>query len=274
MVITNPTIGSDFELFIKDKTTNEFTSIEGKLGGTKEQPLDIGEGCYRQEDGVAAEFNIPPVTNKEGWLNSINYCLAMGQLFIEPNYFFVFDSSADFPSSQLETKQATSFGCSPSRNAWTIGETRKTPCKERPSLRTTGFHIHVGFSLDTLGDESLKQQVDRFIKLFDKYLGIPSLLLDPDDSRRQLYGEAGDHRVKIIDNTCIIEYRSLGGFMITYRDWVYDQIQIIIERFNAEEQVDEEIRRIIDHNMKDAAAQFIEQNTITLPKTTFAHVEF
>jgi len=54
MKINNPTVGSDFEMFICDKDGNLISGV-GLIGGTKEEPLSIGERCYRQEDNVMGE---------------------------------------------------------------------------------------------------------------------------------------------------------------------------------------------------------------------------
>ena len=55
--ISNCTFGSDFELFTKNKEDEIVPAI---IDGTKEVPVPIGNDCYSQRDGVAAEFNIPP----------------------------------------------------------------------------------------------------------------------------------------------------------------------------------------------------------------------
>lgn len=52
--INNPTFGSDFEMFVEDQQ-GVIVPVVGLLGGTKSEPLDIGEGCFRQEDNTQAE---------------------------------------------------------------------------------------------------------------------------------------------------------------------------------------------------------------------------
>lgn len=49
-------LGSDPEVFIKDRITGQHKSIEGLLGGTKDLPFPMDkEGFFFLEDGMAAE---------------------------------------------------------------------------------------------------------------------------------------------------------------------------------------------------------------------------
>lgn len=62
------TLGSDPELLLlRDGVPH---SVEGMLGGTKKNPLPIGNGNFIQEDGAALEYNTKPAKNKEEWLKS------------------------------------------------------------------------------------------------------------------------------------------------------------------------------------------------------------
>lgn len=47
--------GSDFEYFVREIATGKVVPVTGLFGGTKQESLSIGQGCYRQIDGVAAE---------------------------------------------------------------------------------------------------------------------------------------------------------------------------------------------------------------------------
>ncbi|MCW8826503.1 MAG: hypothetical protein OQK78_08770, partial [Gammaproteobacteria bacterium] len=48
------------------------------------------------------------------------------------------------------------------------------------------------------------------VKAMDLYLGVPSVLIDPDNDRRELYGKAGAYRNKPYG----LEYRTLSNFWI------------------------------------------------------------
>ena len=43
------TLGADPELFLVD-TSGKFISSVGKIGGTKDKPQPVGEGCLIQEE--------------------------------------------------------------------------------------------------------------------------------------------------------------------------------------------------------------------------------
>ena len=75
--------GCDPEFFLKDKT-GKFISAIGLVGGSKEEPKAIGNGCFVQEDNVAVEFNIPPVNLYHG---SIKDCVHT----IQSNFQYVFN---------------------------------------------------------------------------------------------------------------------------------------------------------------------------------------
>ena len=67
------------------------------------------------------------------------------------------------------------------------------------------FHIHVGYNRPTV-PESL-----RMVKLLDIFLGIPSVIIDPDKERRKLYGRAGAFRLTKYG----FEYRTLSSYMMS-----------------------------------------------------------
>ena len=67
------------------------------------------------------------------------------------------------------------------------------------------FHIHIGYDNPTV-PESL-----RMIKLLDVFLGIPSVIIDPDKERRKLYGKAGAFRLTKYG----FEYRTLSSYMMS-----------------------------------------------------------
>ena len=62
----------------------------------------------------------------------------------------------------------------------------------------------------------------------DLFLGVPSVTLDSDTRRRELYGKAGAYRAKDYG----VEYRTLSNFWIwkdSLKDWVYDQTQKAVD---------------------------------------------
>lgn len=94
--------------------------------------------------------------------------------------------------------------CDPDYNAWTEEQNPK-PEGAATNLRSAGFHIHIGYDGNNT-DTSLK-----IIKHLDMYLGVPSVLADPDVERRKLYGKAGAFRLQPWG----VEYRVLSSYMMS-----------------------------------------------------------
>ncbi len=210
------TKGCDPELFLKNSQTGQFISSIGLIGGSKEYPMPIGEGCAVQEDNVAVEFNTPPCDNVELFIRSVNFnkeyltrkAAELGlELCIQP--------SAVFDDDQLANPAALEFGCEPDFNAWKGGEQNPRPRANNPNLRSAGGHVHVAFEgLDILA----------VVKAMDLFVGCQMLEFDHDEGRRQLYGKAGAFRKKSYG----VEYRTASNMWITSDDrirWVWDQTE-------------------------------------------------
>lgn len=73
------------------------------------------------------------------------------------------------------------------------------------------FHIHIGYNHPAV-PESL-----RMVKLLDIFLGIPSVIIDPDKKRRELYGKAGAFRLTKYG----VEYRTLSSYMMSKDSILY-----------------------------------------------------
>lgn len=217
-------IGADPELFVSD--TNVPTSAIGLLGGSKYEPRMI-KGYGVQEDNVLAEFSMPPVTvtGKDG-ADSVNFSNAVLQgIEVIESELKDRGLKATKHSSHKYTPEALKgygpaaleFGCDPDRSAYTA-DWNPTP-DATSTLRTAGGHIHVGYNQEVLGDDSVARMI---VKAMDLYLGVPSVLIDPDNQRRELYGKAGAYRIKPYG----LEYRSLSNFWIhsnELRTWAFKQ---------------------------------------------------
>lgn len=220
MVLVNSvTIGADPELFLQD-ASKKFISSINKFGGTKRRPKAIGANCFIQEDNVALEFNIPPASNVDGFLASINYSLGELQerakrLKLELAVVPV----AHFSEDQLDSPQARQFGCEPDFNAWTGLQNNHPACADA-SLRSAGGHVHVG-CIKWMNDHPAVRQT-HIAQAMDLFLGVPSLLFDGDSTRRALYGKAGAYRPKEYG----LEYRTLSNKWLTsdeLKRWVFEQ---------------------------------------------------
>lgn len=213
----NFTIGCDPEIFFKD-SKDKLISVIDLLGGNKGNPVEFQPGFHVLEDNVAAEFNVPPSLTKEEWNN--NVLLAMNYLQQVANTKGLGLSkvaSGCFDLDQLDHPMAFVFGCEPDFNAWT-GRKNSKPNSSDISLRSCGGHIHLGFPY------SSKEEQRAVIKVMDLFIGVPSICMDTDTRRRELYGKAGAFRYKSYG----AEYRTPSNFWIweeSTRSWVYNQVE-------------------------------------------------
>lgn len=249
MKIINPTFGSDFEMFVENEN-GIIVPCPFWFGGSKTIPLDIGEGCARQRDGVLAEFNITPVNTVDDFIKYIEYCIKMGNIILgKRNHKLVPQSSHVFELEALTHKSHFESGCDPSFIAYLNGEKYKASFDDS-GFRTSGFHIHIGFFTNQVNFN----EFNTLMMLMDKYVGVPALEFDYDFRRRRFYGLPGEYRYKVIPMNdqylVIIEYRTLSGNILRspdYYSFVYNQTQLAIEAFNNGETLSKED---IDTNYK------------------------
>jgi hypothetical protein len=223
------TIGADPELFIVDKSNNKIISSIGIIPGEKRnayKPEGFPKGFGIQTDNILAEFNIPPVMNSLDFINYINlmksYISSMVKR-INSNYDILCQASADIEADQLLTPESQMFGCDVDYNVYTESVNPK-PETENVNYRTTGFHIHLGFM--PVIPISAKLAI---IKALDLYLGIPSVIIDTDGRRRNLYGKAGCFRLTSYG----LEYRVLSGYFLSTDvliGWVFNQTMLAVKQ--------------------------------------------
>lgn len=262
MMKRNPLIGSDPELFAED--SKGITSVAGLLNCSKTNKLDMGDTRI-QEDNVLVEFDIDPHDNFAGFNNNITRGIQLCADLIKEHSMEIAMgiSSHIFTREQMLNfaKSAFEFGCEPDYNALT-GQRNPKPAAADPGLRTGGGHLHFGF--DHLGTYSTDNQKVLGV-MCDYFLGLPAMMIDPDDRRRELYGKAGACRWKPYG----IEYRTLSNFWIfdeVNRSFIYDQA---IKAYNTtiESAFDrlvaivppEELQRVINENDKKMAEIYVRQ---------------
>lgn len=75
MKIKNVTVGADPELFIFNTRTNQVVSAIGIIPGEKGKPYTKGmpKGFGVEIDCILGEFNIPPCTSGNEFVDSIKY---------------------------------------------------------------------------------------------------------------------------------------------------------------------------------------------------------
>ena len=222
-------IGADPELFVKKG--NQISSAIGLIGGTKEEPLPTEFGAL-QEDNVLLEFNIRPAHNLEEFRHHIKAVLKDAENSLTKFQMELVSnmSSHIYKVEELDSfgEAAWVFGCDPDFNAWTGGRNEMPIGEVDPGLRTAGGHLHIGYS-HLEGGEADRGKNREIIQMCDYLLGIPSLLLDTDDRRRQLYGKAGAYRSKSYG----CEYRTLSNFWLFSDElmaWAYQGAKQAYER--------------------------------------------
>jgi hypothetical protein len=258
IALENITIGADPELFLINKKTGEVVSSIGIIPGEKGNPYrseDMPEGYGLEIDNILAEFNIPPVDNLDDFVNAIDYMKKYIQKFIkakDSNLDILTKASMIVPEDQLQSPEAKLFGCSVDYNAYTQ-EPNPKPKGERTNLRSAGFHIHIGYANNNV-ESSLA-----LIKYLDMYLGVPSVLMDADVKRRNLYGKAGCFRLTPYG----LEYRVLSSYFLSNKrtlKWVWSGICKAINAYNdGEDFADEDlVQKAINESDKSIATQLIK----------------
>jgi hypothetical protein len=174
----------------------------------------LGDGYAVQEDNVMVEFNIPSCATVRSFSRAVSRGLEWISSLVRtslPNHSLDLGACARLlPFSELANPQAQTFGCSPDFNAHEQGN----PCPAiKPdgliegdsAWRFAGGHVHIGY----------ESGVPDFVAaaMADVYLGLPSVSLDEQGIRRQLYGSAGRYRPTEYG----IEYRTLSNF------WIWDE---------------------------------------------------
>lgn len=231
MRLNNVTIGADPELFIYNTSTKTVVSSIGIIPGEKGKPWrdpSWPEGFGLEIDNILAEFNIPPSRTREEFIDSIIFMKKQIREFVKkvnPNYDIRCRASYTVPEDQLQSEEAKLFGCSVDYNAYTE-EPNPKPEGEKTNLRSAGLHVHCGYDNPDVETSLLA------IKYFDAFLGVPSVLIDNDINRRNLYGKAGCFRLTDYG----FEYRSLSSLFMktkTNLNFLWDGIERAIYAFNA-----------------------------------------
>lgn len=261
-MIYNFTLGCDPEMFLIDGD-GKLTSAIGRIGGSKRmpRPLGIGEGFAVQEDNVAVEYNIPPSDSAAAFDVNINKAIdAIYQEVKQQGLAFSHLSAASFPEDELIHPMAMEFGCDPDFDAWKDGAKNPRPKADDHTLRSCGGHVHVGYKFRS------KQDVINFVKIYDLVAGVPSVLMDDGEKRKQLYGKAGAYRPKPFG----LEYRTLSNYWTfdsKYRKWIWNTVNRTLDmldnKFDAEIER-EAILDAINGNNKGTAESLINKYNLEL----------
>ena len=202
----NITVGADPEILLFDTELMSMSAVIGHLGGTKEEPRVVDMGAV-QEDNVMAEYNIDPARTAQEFSDHHAVVQRILQELLPPNLVLTRAASHEYSLEQLESfgEEAFVMGCEPDFNVYRFSNNRR-PNARGTGLRTAGGHVHIGY------DDPCEDTAILMGRACDLVMGLPSLLEDKDERRRELYGSAGAIRFKPYG----MEYRTLSNY------WVFD----------------------------------------------------
>ena len=268
----NFTIGCDPEIFLVESgpIRSGFSAV-GVCPGTKAAPWGVNGGAV-QVDGMALEVNVHPSrtrgefkTNITNVLTDLKTFVPEGVMLDMGNPYMEFDPAY----LAIQPPEAIELGCEPDYNGWT-GDVNPRP-NATVNFRTAAGHIHIGWEAnekDPYGNKEHFQLCCDMAKQMDYYVGIYSLLWDPDNRRRALYGGAGAFRAKSYG----FEYRTPSTAWLAseeLQDFVFDaSMKAVIDFFDGDRPADifgDEARKIIDENRVDWQSMIDFDLGVSLP---------
>lgn len=224
MLIKDWIIGGDHEMFLQDKETKEIVSAEGIIKGTKHEPFNFDvedRFACTSLDNVLVEYNLKPAKTAAEFYYAIEKALNYIKSVIPANLEPVALPAARLDIKHLMTENALLFGCEPDYNAWT-NTVNDRPVAEDGNLRSAGLHI-------TLGYDNHNEMINRqWIKTMDLFVGVPSILQEPDNDRKKLYGKAGAFRHTPFG----VEYRSTSNYLLAEKRLIHWAFENTIEAIN------------------------------------------
>lgn len=266
-IINNPLIGADVEVFLAERETMRIVSAEGYIQGTKNNPFVFDKDnphFATSLDNVLAEFGIAPARTKAEFYNNLQKSLNYINATIPSDFCTAILPAANLEPEFLKTKQAKVFGCDPDFNAYTGLENLRPYCDD-VTLRSCGGHIHISWD-NVTPEEDYKQPKDetrrQLIKMLDFHIGVPSVLMEPENKRKELYGKAGSYRSKEYG----VEYRTPSNYYLASKkltDWIYTSaltaIQWINEGKTLDPYMDDVVQAAINFNSKEMAADLCKE---------------
>lgn len=264
-------LGSDPEIFLTDPSGKPWGARDCSTG-TKEKPETLPDGAL-QVDGMALEFNINPAKTISEWVDNHAKVMDVLEQRAANEGLKICDASfldfKDYIKEAKATEAELEFGCDPDLNAGT-GLENKMPDNEDGSItfRTTGGHIHVGFSnwADACGDAL--QTARSLVKALDATIGLYSVIHDDGLERKKLYGNAGAFRVKPYG----FEYRTLSNFWVfstVHMEYMFTTVTKIMSM------PFEDLKDLIDFAEAhyDEIEEAINNNNVSSAKMLYSHVK-
>lgn len=223
-------VGADPEIFLRNAAG--FQSGYNVIPGTKKAPHPVKDGAV-QVDGMAVEFNIDPAGSEKDFLHNVQSVLHTLRQMVPQEYELDISPVAEFTEEimAMQPEEAKRLGCDPDFNAYTAAA---NPAPDQhPTMRTAAGHVHLGWCKDRdVQDHKHVMSCCELVKQLDAFLGLPSVILDPDKKRKQMYGKAGAFRPKPYG----LEYRVMSNF------WVKDEKLMKLVYRNTQEAFEQLVR--------------------------------
>lgn len=206
------TLGCDPEVFVRN--SQGIVPICGLLGGTKAEPKQMAgmqKGFMYQEDGPAAELNIPICTDGVSFSRASKSALNfLVERLSEKNLSIDDSSYIELKDEWVKANpHLGQIGCDPDYCAYDTKVTPRGPLPEEHSkIRGAGGHIHVGYPTDMIPPEVL-------VQFLDLTVGLPTVFKDTQGARRRWWGKAGIYRPKEYG----VEYRTLSNFWLLQQSY-------------------------------------------------------
>ena len=257
-------VGSDPEVFLRDVNGNPVPS-QDIVPGTKEQPEKMKYGMIHR-DNVLLELNPIPAKSQDEFVdNTILLVEEVRELLKPRGLDLLVQPGAEFDELELLHPEAQVFGCEGDIDAWFLDDADVPNPDSAGNYRSAGGHVHLGFP-ET--DSQFKINVARTL---DLVVGVPSVIVDQDTRRRELYGQGGRIRIKDYG----LEYRVPSNFWlmsVEYMKWIYAQAAFayanpsVAKEYIKTEKQALELKQIINHSEIDEAQTICTELGIPVPE--------
>lgn len=198
----NLKIGTDPEVFLRNKKTGLFESAAGRFPGTKEKPFQVNKGAI-QVDGLALEFNIDAAETEDEFSGNIQEVLEQLReevLKVDKDLELVFVPYASFDREYFDKIPAKYkiLGCDADYECH-HGRKNPAPNIKNSPFRTTAGHTHIGYTEGEDTSSALHKEDCRFIAEWfhnNHNHGVFKSFTFEERQRLQFYGMNGSFRPK------------------------------------------------------------------------------
>jgi len=258
-------LGSDPEFFLT-KQGEIYPAFN--LLGSNENPTFTKDGQNSMYyDNILIEYTTTPSNSLKSWMHNQKSVLkeVQNKVIKLAGAKLVYSVSAEVPNDAMEDDRVHEFGCNPVLNVY--DEENALKAVSNPfKLRFAGGHVHISYPRENI------ETTRDIIKKLDLHLGLPSLLIEPFNTRRGYYGKAGAFR-RVPGSR--FEYRTLSNFWLyhdNYLTWVYNTIlKVVLDTLNfkmepIEESLTKKVSYAINTGNTELALHICNNNNIKILK--------